>query len=81
MELADRNSKVEDENHQNSQSSAKSNESIGYASTMGLGVHNASASPSKDWFKISDLADRRRIQNRIAQRDYREYFIIISRLR
>ncbi|KAJ9654335.1 hypothetical protein H2201_009020 [Coniosporium apollinis] len=33
---------------------------------------SASANPNEDWIKISDLAERRRIQNRIAQRNYRK---------
>jgi hypothetical protein len=31
-----------------------------------------SASPDEDWTKISDLAERRRIQDRIAQKNYRK---------
>uniref|UniRef100_A0A0B7KRP7 BZIP domain-containing protein n=1 Tax=Bionectria ochroleuca TaxID=29856 RepID=A0A0B7KRP7_BIOOC len=31
-----------------------------------------SANPEEDWTKISDLAERRKIQNRIAQRNYRK---------
>ncbi|KAF5705932.1 hypothetical protein FGLOB1_7705 [Fusarium globosum] len=33
---------------------------------------SASANPDEDWTKISDLAERRRIQSRVAQRNYRK---------
>ncbi|POS83245.1 hypothetical protein EPUL_006360, partial [Erysiphe pulchra] len=38
----------------------------------GSSAFSSSANPDEDWTKVEDLAERRKIQNRIAQRNYRK---------
>jgi hypothetical protein len=64
-------------NHKISQMSRQSSDSKATTSRHSTGhgtisAFSSSANPNEDWTKISNLVERRRIQNRIAQRNYRE---------
>lgn len=43
------------------------------SSHSSISAFSPHANPDEDWTKISDLKARRRIQNRIAQRNYRAF--------
>lgn len=48
------------------------------ASHKTTSAFSSSANPNEDWTQMSNLAERRRIQNRIAQRNYRAFLTILT---
>jgi hypothetical protein len=51
---------------------AAENQQQHFSTPRTISAFNISAFPDEDWTKVSDVAERRRIQNRIAQRNYRK---------
>lgn len=77
-------SETETEDHSNMPSGSSSkHHHHHHSSSSSSKKHGSSSSSSKhqpkgdDWSEVTEPEERRRIQNRIAQRKFREYFVLI----